>query len=257
MTNPNGTPIWYELQSADPDAAKAFYDHVIGWSVGEPMSADFDYRGISAGAEMVGGVMRITPQTAAGGAKPGWLFYIGVDDVDATVASIAGKGGTILLPAWDMPGIGRMAMVTDPQGNPFYVMKGQGEGTSTAFDRNGMGKCNWNELATSDQAAGNAFYADVFGWNYPGTMPMGPMGDYVFVAVGETPLGATMNVFGDSKPGWRFYFRTPDIEATAARVTEAGGKVLQGPHEVPGGDRIIQALDAEGVMFGAVGPGNA
>jgi predicted enzyme related to lactoylglutathione lyase len=256
MTNPNGAPIWYELISADPDASKTFYDHVIGWTIGAPMSADFDYRMIAIGDDSTGGLMRLTPEMATSGAKPTWLFYIGVDDVDATIAKLVAKGGTVVMPAWDMPGVGRMAFVTDPQGNPFYVMKGATDGTSTAFDRMGMGKCNWNELLTSDQAAGNAFYADVFGWTYPGSMTMpGDMGEYVFVNVGEVGIGATMKVSGDAKPGWRFYFRTPDIDVTAAKVGEAGGKVLQGPHEVPGGDRIIVATDVHGVVFGAVGPG--
>ena len=56
--------------------------------------------------------------------------------------------------------------------------------------------------------------------------------------------------------GWRFYFRTPDIDATAAKVTANGGTIVMGAHEVPGGDRIIVATDPHGVEFGAVGPGN-
>jgi predicted enzyme related to lactoylglutathione lyase len=120
----------------------------------------------------------------------------------------------------------------------------------------GMGKCNWNELLTPDQAAGNTFYADTFGFSYPDKMDMGPMGDYMFVDVAGTTIGATMTVPANDQPGWRFYFRTPDIEATAAKVGEAGGTVLAGPMEVPGGDRIIVAKDTHGVTFGAVGPGN-
>ena len=260
MPNPEGTPIWYELQTADPDASKKFYDHVIGWTVdAKPMSPEMDYRGIAtSGGDMVGGVMRLTDDMKANGAKPTWLFYIGVDDVDASVAKVKANGGAVHLPPWDIPGVGRISMVSDPQGIPFYVMRGASDQNSTAFDRMGMGKCNWNELITSDQAAGNKFYADTFGWTYPDKMNMGPeMGDYVFVAVGDTTIGATMNHPGHGPdPAWRFYFRTPDIEKTAAKVAEAGGAVMMGPMDVPGGDRIIVATDTHGVVFGAVGPGN-
>ena len=263
MANPEGTPIWYELMTADPDASKAFYDDVIGWTVEAQPSGEMDYRMIEAGSEggsgggMVGGVMRLTPEMQSHGAKPTWLFYIGVNDVDASVEKIKAAGGSVLMPAWDIPGIGRIAMVADPQGIPFYIMRGTSEESSTAFDRMGMGKCNWNELATPDQTAGNAFYATVFGWTYPDKMPMGEMGDYVFVQAGDQTIGATMNTSAGGAPvGWRFYFRAPDIEEAAAKVTKNGGTVHTGPMEVPGGDRIIVASDVHGVMFGVVGPGN-
>lgn len=264
MPNPHGFPIWYELLSNDANASKAFYEKVIGWTVhpADPVAGGMDYRMIDAssdgvGHDYVGGLMNLTDEMKAGGAKPTWLFYVGVDDVDATVATIQAQGGGVLMPAFDMAGVGRMAFVHDPQGNRFYVMRGASEESSTAYDRMGMGKCNWNELATSDQAAGNAFYADVFGWTYPDRMTMpGDMGDYVFVAVGDTTIGATMQAAESQPTGWQFYFRTPDIEDTAAKVAANGGQVLMGPQEVPGGDRIIVATDPQGVTFGAVGPGS-
>ena len=259
MPNPEGTPIWYELITADPLASKKFYDHVIGWTVDPtPMSPELDYRAITtADGSMVGGVMKLTDDMAANGGKPTWLFYIGVDDVDASVDKIKANGGAVHMPPWDIPGVGRMAMVSDPQGNPFYVMRGASEENSTAWDRMGMGKCNWNELNTPDQAGANRFYADTFGWTYPDKMTMpGDMGDYIFIDAAGQTIGATMGIQPGDTPGWRFYFRTPDIEDTAKKVGASGGTVLAGPMEVPGGDRIIIAKDAHGVTFGAVGPGN-
>jgi len=259
--NPEGTPIWYELMTADPDASKAFYDNVIGWTIEARPSGPMDYRMIDSGnGGQVGGVMRLTEEMIAGGAKPTWLFYIGVDDVDASIAKIEAAGGSVLMPAWDIPGIGRLAMVADPQGIPFYIMRGASDASSTAFERTGMGKCNWNELSTPDQAGANAFYATVFGWTYPDKMPMGPLGDYVFIQAGDQTIGATMQTIPPGQPNaqpstWQFYFRAPDIEAAAAKVTAQGGTVHAGPMEVPGGDRIIVASDPHGVMFGVVGPG--
>uniref|UniRef100_UPI0035CA0C34 VOC family protein n=1 Tax=uncultured Sphingomonas sp. TaxID=158754 RepID=UPI0035CA0C34 len=257
MTNRHGTPIWYELTSADPDASKAFYDRVIGWTIEPTHSGEMDYRMIDSGQGLVGGLMRLTPEMAAGGAKPGWLFYIGVDDVDATAEAITAAGGAVHMGPWNIPDVGRAAVVADPQGLPFYIMRGDSDENSTAFDRTGLGKCNWNELITPDQAVANAFYARLFGWSYPDKMAMpGDMGDYIFIAVGGETIGATMQHPGEGPPaGWRFYFRAPDIEAAAARVGEAGGSVMMGPMEVPGGDRIIVASDPHGVVFGVVGPG--
>ena len=257
MPNPHGTPIWYELLTADPAGAKAFYDPLFGWTIADKSNQPgMDYRMIDTGdQDFVGGMMPLTAEMQAGGAKPAWLFYLGVDDVDATAEKIAAKGGGIHMAPFDVPDIGRMAMVADPQGNPFYIMRGSSDETSTAYARMGMGKCNWNELATSDQAAGNAFYADVFGWDYPDKMPMGDMGDYVFVSVRDTTIGATMKVQAAGPPGWQFYFRAPDIEMAAAQIKRSGGTVMQEPMEVPGGDRVLVATDPEGLRFGVAAPG--
>ena len=259
MPNPHGTPIWYELMSDDPDATKAFYDPVVGWTIEPEPSGELDYRMITtSGGDNVGGVMRLTAEMKQGGARPGWFFYIGVDDVDSTVANVTIEGGSVIVPAWTIEGVGRMALVADPQGIPFYVMRGASDESSTAFDRTGMGKCNWNELTTPDQAAAHAFYGAVFGWTYPDKMAMpGDMGDYFFVDCAGNGIGATMTRLKDGpRPGWRFYFRAPDIEAAAQTVSEKGGAVHHGPSEVPGGDQIIIASDPAGVPFGVVGPGN-
>ena len=256
MANPHGTPIWYELLTPDVAASKAFYDSVIGWTIGDKSDQPgMDYRMIASGpGGLVGGVMPLTSEMMSGGAKPTWLFYVGVDDVDDTAAKIAARGGSITMAPFDIPDAGRAAMVTDPQGIPFYVMRGASDAASTAWDRTGMGKCNWNELSTPDQAGANAFYAEVFGWTYPDRMPMGEMGDYIFVAVGDEMIGATMTAPPGPPPAWQFYFRTPDIDAAAERVTASGGTVHVGPMDVPGGDRIIVASDPQGAMFGVVAP---
>ncbi len=260
MANPDGTPIWYELQSADPAASKAFYDDVMGWSIEAQPAGDMDYRMIATGANgdggHVGGVMRLTDAMTAGGASAGWSVYIGVTDVDATCAAITANGGRIVMGPWDIPNVGRIAIATDPQGIAFYVMRGATDGESSAFDPAGLGKCSWNELVTPDQAGANRFYAAVFGWTYPDKMTMpGDMGDYVFVQIGDRvpAMGATMTTPpGGPPPGWRFYFRAADIDVAAAKVTSGGGTVQMGPHDVPGGDRIIVASDPHGVTFGVV-----
>lgn len=256
MRNPHGTPIWYELLSPDPDASKAFYGDVIGWTIGARPDGDMDYRMIDIGTgEAIGGLMRLSPEMVAGGARPTWLFYIGVDDVDQTVAAVTTTGGSVHLPAFDVPGVGRLAMVADPQGNTFYVMRGAKDEPSRAWDRTGMGKCNWHELATTDPAAGDAFYAAVFGWRYPDRMTMpGDLGDYTFVEANGETIGATMKA-GGQPPGWLFYFRVPDIAAAAAKVTAGGGTVHAGPMAVPGGEMVIVASDPQGALFGIVATG--
>ncbi|WP_260596794.1 VOC family protein [Sphingomonas endolithica] len=252
MTYPHGSPIWYELTSPDPDAAKAFYEQVIGWTIHDADPSGMDYRMIDTGDQnFVGGLAGMAGERPPG-VGPGWKFYLCVDDTDAIVTRITAAGGSLITGPHDLPGVGRLALVADPQGIPFYVMRGAIDATSSVWDRTAMGKCSWNELNTTDQSAANAFYAEMFGWTYPDKMPMGEMGDYVFVQAGDETIGATMNAPPGAPAAWQFYFRTTDIDAAATKVTDGGGTVHAGPMDVPGGDRIIVASDPHGAMFGVV-----
>jgi uncharacterized protein len=259
MPNPHGSFIWYELLTADPQAAKAFYDDVVGWNIdAEPAPGGMDYRMIVAPDGLAGGVMGLNADMLANGAKPTWLGYFGVDDVDASVASIVADGGQVHLPAFDIPNVGRLAMVTDPQGNPFYVMRGASDESSTAYQRMGFGHVSWNELQTSDPVAALAFYAKQFNVTRNGAMPMGDMGEYSFIGnteSGDGMIGAIMGSF-NNRPGWGFYFRIPEIQAGKAKVIAGGGKLHGEPMQVPGGEWVFHAEDSEGVNFGLVSPEN-
>jgi uncharacterized protein len=258
MTNPHGTPIWYELLSADADASRDFYAKVLGWTVHDAEPGGMDYRMIDAGGgDFAGGLMQLLPEMQAGGAKPTWLFYVGVDDVDAAVAQATALGGAVRMPAITMEGVGRMALVADPHGVPFYVMRGASPEASTAFAYKGVGKCSWNELGTPDQEAAHAFYGQLFGWTFPDKMSMGPLGDYVFVQAADQTIGATMPASAAPAPGWLFYFRAGEIDAAAAAIRDNGGTVHQEPMEVPGGDWALVASDPAGVRFGVVAAGKA
>lgn len=255
MANAHGTPIWYELLADDADAAQHFYGQVVGWSAADSGQPGMDYRILSApDGEAVAGLMR-RPDGMEGG--PVWLSYYAVEDVDATAAAITAAGGAIHMPPMTIPGVGRMAMATDPQGHAFYVMRGESAEESTAF-RSGEdampGHAVWNELTAADQDAALAFYAGLFGWRHEGAMPMGPLGDYKFVHAGPLCIGATMNEVPNGRRGWQTYFAVDDIDAAVERIGTAGGTRVQGPDEIPGGHYAVVAEDDAGVRFGLVGP---
>lgn len=258
MPDQSSTFIWYELMTTDPDAAKSFYDKVVGWNIGaESASPGQDYRmiGRSDGGN-AGGVLGLSREMQDGGAKPVWLGYVHAPDVDARVAAIEADGGAVQMPATDMPGVGRIAMVADPQGAPFYLMSptpppGQEDAESDVFSVDQPEHVRWNELSASDDAAALAFYEKHFGWTKAGAMPMGDMGDYSFIAAGEVTIGAVMR---GSTPGWLYYIGVADIDAASAAVTAGGGQVLDGPHEIPGGEFSLHGRDPQGAPFGLVGP---
>lgn len=252
MSNKHGDFIWYELMTSDPDGAEAFYGPLVGWTFSQPPPEGMDYRQFSVGDQMIGGLMR-APE---GAPMPSmWLGYICVNDVDQSAASIREAGGQIHMEPQDIPDVGRFAFVADPQGVPFYIMRGAIDGTSHSFAYEAPkdGHCAWNELSTPDPASAMAFYTGQFGWVKDGDMDMGPLGKYEFIRHGEQ-IGAIMPMMPEQPmPAWTYYFRVPDIDAAKSGAESLGGQIVHGPSEVPGGDWIISGIDPQGAMFSLVG----
>jgi predicted enzyme related to lactoylglutathione lyase len=260
--NPTGDFIWYELMTTDPEGSKTFYDSVVGWDIGEGAAEYNGYRMINApGGGFAGGVLPLTQEMQQHGARPTWLGYIFVADVDQAVGKIEGAGGKALMPATDIPNVGRIAMVADPQGAPFYVMKpippaGRENEPSDVFSPDKVGHCAWNELSTSDPAAALNFYTTQFGWEKGDVMPMGEKGDYQFITHHGQVLGAIFPSDAGAFPEqthWRHYFRVPSISAAKIAAEQGGGSIKVAPMEVPGGDHIIIGTDPQGAEFALVG----
>ncbi|WP_442957912.1 DUF1428 family protein [Phenylobacterium sp.] len=253
-TNKPGDFLWYELLTTDAEAAQAFYGQILPWTFADSGQADMDYRIASAPEHDVAGLMAINAEMAEHGAKPTWLVYIAVADVDQAVSDIQARGGAVQMPAMDIPMVGRMAMVADPQGAPLYVMKGSDPRKSVAFadDRPRVGHAAWNELHTADPAGAWAFYGETFGWVKDGAMDMGPLGQYQFIRHGGM-IGAMMATTEGEPSGWSVYFRVADIDVARQAVEAAGGQVVQGPDQIPGGEYSMNCIDPQGAAFGLVG----
>lgn len=261
MPNTHGEFIWYELLTDDSKGALQFYSTILGWQATDSGQPGMDYRIFQARDEDtgewrgIGGLMPLTDEMSLSGAKPVWLGYIGVDDVDQTVANIITSGGSVQMPPADIPDVGRIAMVSDPQGTPFYVMRGISNETSLAFasDKPRIGHCAWNELVTSDPEAAKALYFKEFGWTKDGEMDMGTMGSYEFIHHNGV-IGAIMAKPEDMPiPMWHYYFRCADIDIAFNAITDNGGQILNGPDEIPGGDFTVKGFDPQGALFALVG----
>ena len=258
--------IWYELMTPDPAAAKRFYDSVVaGWNIGtESVAPGIEYRmiGRSDGGN-AGGVLTLTEEMTAGGARPIWMGYLHAPDVDARVEAIKADGGGVMMESWDQPGVGRLAMVTDPSGAAFYLMdpippEGQPDAKSDVFSVDKPQHVRWNELWSGDPGQAVEFYTRHFGWTQEGKMPMGEMGDYLFVQSAGVGIGAIMPKMPDvPQPMWNFYIGVDDIDRAAEAVKTGGGQLFQDPIEIPGGEYALNGTDPLGALFGCVGPRKA
>jgi hypothetical protein len=205
-----------------------------------------------------GGLLPLTDEMQQHGARPTWLGYISVADVDRAVTGIEAAGGKALMPAFDIPNVGRIAMVADPQGAPFYVMKpippaGDPNAQSDVFSADAQQRIGWNELSTSDPVAARAFYTEQFGWGTDDFMDMGEMGEYRFIDHRGKRLGALCGMMPGGQPKWRFYIRVPSIAAAKATAEAKGGTISMGPHQVPTGEWILIGTDPQGAEFALVG----
>lgn len=256
MTDDHGKFCWYELLTTDTEAAEAFYGKVLGWTGKDAGHPEMRYTILSIGETGIGGLMALPESCIAEGKRPGWIGYVAVDDVDAGTAQVTQKGGQVHMPPQDIPAVGRFSVVADPQGAVLTLFKPLPMPNMPAPAPMGTpGHSAWRELCANDWEAAFAFYAELFGWTKAETMDMGPMGVYQLFARGAETLGGMMNKPpGVPVPFWQYYFAVEDADAAKARVEAAGGQIINGPMEVPGGVWAMNALDPQGAVFGLVGP---
>lgn len=215
-----------------------------------------DYTILSVGERGMGGLMKLPQEACDQGARPNWVGYIAVDDVDGHVARVVQAGGHVHRAAADIPGVGRFALVADPQGAVFVLFKGSSTEALEPAAAGTPGHTGWHELYANDHEKAFAFYEQLFGWAKCDAVDMGPMGVYqLFATGGNVAVGGMMNRPPNiPMPCWLYYFNVADIKATLETVKHRAGQVLNGPMQVPGGSWIAQCMDPQGAVFAVVEP---
>lgn len=117
-----GEVCWRELRTKDLPAALEFYSKLFGWQLAQSKVTEMDYKEIVVNGTASGGMMAMVGDDW-GGAPSHWASYIAVDNADETAAKITENGGTVRVPPFDAPGVGRMAMVADPSGADFAIIQ--------------------------------------------------------------------------------------------------------------------------------------
>ena len=252
MFTPNGKFGWYELMTNDLAASGKFYSDVVGWTTKDVSVAEMPYTTFNVGDAGVAGMLTVPGHSA-------WIGYIHVDDVDTHVEKIVEAGGKLWKGPTDVPGMLRFAVMSDPQGAAFVVFTSNPAMPSPPNPPKPPtpGTIGWHELYAGDLETAWEFYSKMFGWTIVNDMDMGPMGIYRIFSDGDATktMGAGGMMTKDPKiptPHWGFYIQVDAISAAIGRVTAGGGKVINGPMQVPGGSWIIQATDPEGIFFNLV-----
>jgi predicted enzyme related to lactoylglutathione lyase len=244
-----GRPLWYELMTTDTKAAEAFYKTVVGWTSAPFEGSPQPYTTFSRSGQVPVAGLMARPQGM--NAPPFWAMYVGVPKLEEAAAHIKRLGGSEYSPVIEVPTIGRMQMMKDPQGAAFYIY----QPSNTSQRPEGppeIGEGSWHELMTTDAPAAMKFYEEVFHWQPTEAMDMGPMGKYQMFNRPHGMIGGMMNKppeLANVPPNWQIYFRVPDINKAVEKIKANGGQIVNGPMEVPGGDWIVNALDPQGAPF--------
>ncbi|RED11791.1 VOC family protein [Pontivivens insulae] len=123
MTDTHGTIHWTELATRDIETAKAFYADACGWTYAEmPMEGGGTYHCAMLGEQMICGLFDMKDEPLMADVPPHWATYLAVDDIDATCADAVKHGATVVRAPWDVPEVGRVAILMDPAGATIGLM---------------------------------------------------------------------------------------------------------------------------------------
>jgi hypothetical protein len=248
-----GRFVWHENMTPDLEGSQAFYTRLFGWSTRiMDMGPEGPYTVFQNAGQDVGGVWKMDP---ALGSRASWVAYATVPDVDAAAAAIPELGGEILTPPTDVPGVGRFAMLRDPHGAVISPFRFGGEAPPQPVGSYPVGSVCWNELVVPEPDEAVRFYTEVFGWTTRRRELPG-IGDYrILQREGKDAAGVRRPPEGAPCPaGWMIYIRVEDVDRTAERAVELGGRVMSPAQEIDGVGRSAVLTDPSGGVYAVLRP---
>ena len=248
-----GTFCWPELATSDQEGAKKFYTSLFGWTFEDSDMGNGEmYTMLKLRGEAVGALYKMRPEQASSGMPPCWGSYVSVENADQVAARAKALGATVIMEPFDVMDVGRMAVIADPQGAVFQLWQPKKHIGAGVLDE--VGALCWTELMTTDTGAAEAFYTGLLPWRAE-TKPMGPGMTYTIFRRGEAGAGGMMKItpeMGPVPPNWGVYFQVADCDATLAKATGMGAKVVVPPQDVPNVGRFAILTDPQGAHFAII-----
>ncbi|HLY23113.1 MAG TPA: VOC family protein [bacterium] len=244
----HGEFSWVTLSTSDVAAAKRFYGGLFGWQFNDmPAGPGQTYTFCELNHKSVGGLSALTPEM--GNAPPHWMPFVNVRSADEIGKRVAKNGGKVLYGPEDVLDVGRMGAFADPTGArlAFWEPK-RHKGAALVGE---TGAICWNEVLTPDIEAAGRFYRAVYDWSSD-LVDTSEDSSYTIFKAGNNMIAGMMARparLKDVPPNWLTYFGTDDVDASAAKVRELGGKVMQPPTDIPGIGRFAVCQDGQGAVF--------
>ena len=250
-SHPPGTFCWPELSTTDQKAGVAFYRALFGWDVSEqPVGPTETYSMFQMRGNEVAAGAGMRPEERQQQVPSHWNTYVSVSNADDAVKRAQELGGTMLMPAFDVMDVGRMAGIQDPTGAVFFVWQ-PNKHIGAKILREPGSLC-WTELSTKDPDTAKAFYTSLFGWSEK-TSTGGGM-TYTEFILGGTPHGGMMAMNEQMKSmgvpsHWLPYFQVVDCDGSANKAKELGATVVVPPTDIPNAGRFSVIQDPQGATF--------
>ncbi len=246
-----GTVCWAELGTTDPAAVRSFYQALFGWGANEVRMEWATYTLLQKEGHDVGGLYELQDEQKAQHVPPHWMLYTAVKDVDATVAKAQSNGGTIVAEPMDIPNVGRMAVLQDPEGATFAVMQPGDHPGLGAKDE--PGTLCWTELSARDTEGAKAFYGALFGWD--ARVQETPSGPYTLFSIEGSDVGGMLQIndeWGDVPAAWMPYYGVADLDVALKEVPGHSGEITMGPMEAEGVGRFAFVRDPQGAFLSII-----
>lgn len=229
-----------QLRTTDATAARAFYRAVLG--------------------QDLPAIVPLHPQSLARGARPHWLGYLEVDDVDAALAAFLSRGAMALGPKWQNKKGLEAAVVRDPGGAVVALSKLPAHWEGALLEGGGAHdgvKPSWYILNTHRPQAAMANYGELFGFRFAQPLEVPGQGSfYPFSFEADSPVVGALGDIAERPhvhPHWLFYFQVEDLErAQRSVLTEGGSHVAS--LALPSGTRVTVCEDPQSAAFGLISP---
>jgi predicted enzyme related to lactoylglutathione lyase len=236
--------VWHDLVSTDLEGAKRFYGGLFGWTFRDFETRRGRYTVASLDGEPVAGILQ--PRDGSLENRSQWVTYFSVDSVDGAAQAAEGRGAQVALRPADLPGRGRAALLVDPEGALFALIRPTG-GDPPAREPP-AGAWLWVELWSRSPEAAGRFYAGLFDLQPQAFEVAGT--PYDVLGRGEYSYAGVIELVDDVQPNWLAIVRVNDAEAIATRAAALGGRVVLSPSEAaPPGSAAIVA-DPSGAAVG-------
>lgn len=242
---PTGRLVWHHLMSLDRARSEQFFTQLFGWTSSEGIIGEEDgYLPLCFAGTPFGGFVRLD---ARHGASSHWLIHVTCHDIDRLCQDALALGGVVIASPADIPGVGRFAVVADPEGAVFapfvpYAALSIPSGASP-------GAIAWADMQSDDQTAAAGFYSTLFDLKTDVVM-LGSDPTIVLESGGVPVASIERRPPEIPAPCWLPYVRVADMRPAVDRAERLGGELVRPIEDVPGIGQIAWVDDPSGILFG-------
>jgi predicted enzyme related to lactoylglutathione lyase len=240
-----GKFVWFDLLSEDVWKAKKFYGELFEWRI-EASDKSENYFIVYNGSRAIGGIVAHENRDPRA-AESLWIGTLSVDNVDQSTEVVRQNGGIILEGPIDAPNRCRMALVADPAGAPFALLRADGGDPVGVPPQSG--DWLWSDLIVADSEMVKAFYNNLIGYEYRSVETGSEHSLNLFLLHRKPQAGVVELKWEGVEANWLPYIKVEDLDATIEKARRLGGKLV-----LKQGNAAV-LVDPDGAAFGIQHPG--